>query len=445
MSTSTETEHGLESEFEHQAVPASHRKPLASVAAVWFGFPMILTCAVFGGILAALLGFQRALVAILLGNLILFLYVGALSYLSGESGMNFALVASRVFGRIGYIVASAFLATVVVGWFAFQTGLTGLTVNQSFGWNQTLVTLIAGVLFIAITYVGIRALSLLGMVAAPLFVVLALVSLWLIAATPGGLGNVWGYQGVASSAGAMSVGAGVTLVVATFADSGTMTADFTRWAKNGKIAVLAVSSAFPIANGIAFLVGAVIVASGAVTDPAANGGNFLPFIANGHGWLLSTLALLFIFINLGSVCTHCLYNGAVGWSHILGSRMRRLTIILGILGTVAALAGVWSLFLDWLNILGVFVPPIGAVVIMDQLLMRRTHDNEVQIKNVRWTALLAWAVGAVAAGIVHFSAPQYVEVLAGIAAAAIAYAALALSTRGSTDRTTNDIAASPKQ
>lgn len=66
MSTSTETEHGLESEFEHQAVPASHRKPLASVAAVWFGFPMILTCAVFGGILAALLGFQRALVAILI-------------------------------------------------------------------------------------------------------------------------------------------------------------------------------------------------------------------------------------------------------------------------------------------------------------------------------------------------------------------------------------------
>ncbi len=110
MSTSTETEHGLESEFEHQAVPASHRKPLASVAAVWFGFPMILTCAVFGGILAALLGFQRALVAILIGNLILFLYVGALSYLSGESGLNFALVASRVFGRIGYIVASAFLA-----------------------------------------------------------------------------------------------------------------------------------------------------------------------------------------------------------------------------------------------------------------------------------------------------------------------------------------------
>lgn len=422
----TETEHRLESEFEHQAVPASHRKSVTSVAAVWFGFPMILTCAVFGGILAALLGFQSAVLAIVVGNLILFLYVGALSYLSGESGLNFALVASRVFGRVGYIVASAFLATIVVGWFAFQTGLTGLTVNQSFGWNQTLVTLVAGVLFIGITYLGIRALSILGMVAAPMFVVLAAVSLWLISTAPTGLGGIWNYPGVASGVGSMSIGAGITLVVATFADSGTMTADFTRWAKNGRTAVVAASSAFPIANGIAFLVGATIVASGAVADPAANGGNFLPFIANGHGWLLSTLALLFIFINLGSVCTHCLYNGAVGWSHILGSKMRLLTIVLGVLGTIAALAGVWSLFLDWLNILGVFVPPIGAVVIMDQLIMRRPHAADVEIKTVRWTAFAAWAIGALAAGVVHFSAPQYVEVLVGIVVAALSYAGLAM-------------------
>lgn len=102
------TEHQLDSKFEHEAVPASHRKSTASVAAVWFGFPMIPTCAVFGGILAALLGFQSAVVAILLGNLILFAYVGALNYLSGASGLNFAPVATRVFGRFGYVVASGF-------------------------------------------------------------------------------------------------------------------------------------------------------------------------------------------------------------------------------------------------------------------------------------------------------------------------------------------------
>ena len=69
------------------------------------------------------------------------------------------------------------------------------------------------------------------------------------------------------------------------------------------------------------------------------------------------------------MCTHCLYNGAVGWSHLTHSQMRRLTLMLGIIGGLLAIAGVWSLFLDWLNLLGIFVPPIGAVIITDQLLL----------------------------------------------------------------------------
>jgi cytosine permease len=416
----------LESEFEHEAVPPSHRKSTVSVTAVWFGFPMILTCAVFGGIITALFGFQRGLLAIILGNVVLMLYVGALSYLSGESGLNFALVASRVFGRYGYTVASGFLATIVIGWFAFQTGLTGLTVHQSFGWNERLFTLLAGILFVAITFMGIRALSLLGMVAAPLFLIAGAVALWLIGRSSG-LGDVWNYQGATSGAASLSIGAAITIVVATFADSGTMTGDFTRWAKNGRSAVFAAFSAFPVANFAAFLVGAIIVASGAITDPGTNGGNFLPVIATGHGWLLSTLAFVFIIVNLGSVCTHCLYNGAVGWSHILGSRMRLLTVILGAIGTIAALAGVWSFFLDWLNILGVFVPPIGAVILTDFAL---NHGRVSPVHaRVRWQAFAAWAVGAVAAGIIHFQAPEYVETLIGMVAAALAYVLITFATR----------------
>jgi cytosine permease len=421
----------LESEFEHEPVPASHRKSTVSVAAVWFGFPMILTCAVFGGVITALLGFQRGVLAIVLGNVVLMLYVGALSYLAGESGLSFALVASRVFGRYGYTVASGFLATIVVGWFAFQTGLTGLTVHQSFGWNEKLVTLLAGILFIAITFIGIRALSLLGMVAAPLFLIVAAIALWLIARS-GGLGDVWNYRGVASGAGSVSIGAAITIVVAAFADSGTMTGDFTRWSKNGRAAALAAFSAFPVANLVAELVGAVIVATGAITNPGSNGGNFLPVIATGHGWVLSALALIFIIVNLGSVCTHCLYNGAVGWSHILGSRMRLLTVILGAIGTVAALAGVWNFFLDWLNILGVFVPPIGAVILTDYALNHRMVSRDDA--RVRWPPFVAWTVGAVAAGIIHFQAPQYVEVLVGMVTAALAYTLFAFATQRSGNR-----------
>jgi cytosine permease len=191
-----------------------------------------------------------------------------------------------------------------------------------------------------------------------------------------------------------------------------------------------------VANLVAQLVGAVIVATGAITNPGSNGGNFLPVIATGHGWLLSALALIFIIVNLGSVCTHCLYNGAVGWSHILGSRMRLLTVILGAIGTIAALAGVWNFFLDWLNILGVFVPPIGAVILTDYALNHRMVSRDDA--RVRWPPFVAWTVGAVAAGIIHFQAPEYVEVLVGMVTAALAYTLFAFATQRSGNRVRAD-------
>ena len=126
--SSTETDRvgglELESEFETTAVPASHRQPLREVAAVWFGFPMILTNAVPGGVVVALLGFWRGVAAIALAHLIMLVYVGLLSHRAGSTGRSFALQATQTFGRIGYVLASGFLATIVVGWCAFNTCAT---------------------------------------------------------------------------------------------------------------------------------------------------------------------------------------------------------------------------------------------------------------------------------------------------------------------------------
>ena len=142
----TTTHSALESEFENVSVPESHRRSVFSVSAVWFGFPMVLTSAIFGGTIVYGLGFWKGVAAILIGNLVLFGYVGALSYLAGKTGKNFALSAAETFGRNGAKIVAGFLSTVVIGWFAFQTGLTGATLHTSMGWNATLLALIGGLL-----------------------------------------------------------------------------------------------------------------------------------------------------------------------------------------------------------------------------------------------------------------------------------------------------------
>ncbi|KAF6664169.1 cytosine permease, partial [Pantoea sp. EKM103V] len=131
-------------------------------------------------------------------------------------------------------------------------------------------------------------------------------------------------------------------------------------------------------------------------------------------------ACLFVFINLGSVCTHCLYNGAVGFSHLFSSKMRLWTLILGGIGGVLALAGVWSYFLEWLSLLGIVVPPFGAVMIVDLIFMARISEQR-PAQRFRGTAFAAWAIGSLCAVIAHVAFPQFGEAVIGLVTAALSY------------------------
>ncbi|SEH63797.1 cytosine permease [Mycolicibacterium rutilum] len=413
-------EAGLGEEYEHVPVPPAARRSLFSVSAVWVGFPMIMTSAVFSGIVVYHLGFLTGLAAILVGNLVLMGYVGTLSYLAGRSGKNFALTAADTFGAKGFRIVSAFLSALVIGWFAFQTGMVGSTLNVSMGWSAPWVTLAAGVLFVALTFVGIRAISWIGVVASVMFLVLGAVAVVIAAGSGTGLGSALSYSGGAGVE-AFSFGVAVTMVIACFADSGTMTADFTRWAKNGREAALAAFSAFPVAYFIAQLVGALVVALGASAAASTTGGDFLHVLV-GSGGILVPLGILFVFVNLGSVCAHCLYNGAVGFGNITGKTMRQLTIVLGVIGTAAAVAGIWSYFATWLNILGVLVPPIGVILILDQLVFaaRRAPAGA----GMYWKPFAAWAIGATAALATHFWAPELSDAVVAMVIGGLAFTAL---------------------
>ncbi|MFI8593177.1 cytosine permease [Microbacterium sp. NPDC078428] len=410
----------FQDEYESTPVPADKRKSLLSVSSVWAGFPMIITGAMTGATLVHGLGFGGGLVAMLIGNALLFVYVGLLSGLGAKTGFNFSLQASRTFGRTGYIVCSALLSTLVIGWFAVQTGLVGASMESAFGLNAAVVALIAGVLFTLFTLLGIRALAIIGAISVPLFLVLGIYAA--AQATSGGV-DVWSYEG--DGATSLALGVGVTLVFALFADSGTMTADFTRWAKTPRQAWIATSTAFPVGNLFAMVIGGIIAAATAGT------GDLFGIIA-GQGGIFPIIAIAFLVINLGSVCTHCLYNGAVGWSTIVGGKMRVLTVILGAVGVIAAALGVWGFFIDWLNLLGVIVPPIGAIIIVDQLVVRRGVTTDA-VAAFRWQPFAAWAIGSGAALVVNIAAPSWSTVVVGIAVSAIAYLALSMLTRSSSE------------
>jgi cytosine permease len=412
-----EADHILGEEYEHSPVPAQARRSLFSVTMVWIGFPMIITGAMTGSILVLGMGFADALKAMIIGNLIMFCYVGLLGLLGTEKGMNFALLASIVFGRKGYMLASGLLSTLLLGWYAVQTGITGALISSTYDLNYVAMTVIAGLLYVGITFVGVRGLHWIGVVSVPLFVVLGL---WVAAdaASTTSWSAIMAYPGN-NGVATMSMGVGLTVVIALFIDAGTVTADFNRWAADRKSSLISTFSAFPFANLVAMLVGGVMTAALAVPNANPFGVDNMFGYMNGKqmAWL-SLLAFIFLYCNLGSVCAHCLYNAATGWSRILGSNMRLMAIILGAIGILVAAGNIWAFFIEWLSLLGILVPPIGAIILVDQYVTRK---NSVTTVDWRAPAFIAWAAGSAVALLVEFNAPHWSTAISAFVVAAVAY------------------------
>lgn len=412
-----EIDHVLGEEYEHEPVPAAARRSMFSVTMVWMGFPMIITGAMTGSILVLGMGFADALKAMIIGNLFMLVYVGALGLLGTRKGTNFALLASIVFGRKGYVFASGLLSTLLLGWYAVQTGITGALISSTYGLNYVAMTMIAGALYIGITFVGVRGLHLIGMISIPLFVILGV---WVAAdaASTTTWDAIMAYPGN-NGAASMSMGVGLTVVIALFIDAGTVTADFNRWAKDAKSSIVATFSAFPVANLVAMLVGGVMTAALAVPDANPFGvDNMFGYMNAKQLTWLSVLAFIFLYCNLGSVCAHCLYNSATGWSRILRSHMRLWAIILGAIGIAVAAGNVWAFFIEWLSLLGILVPPIGAIILVDQYVLRKGSEIDT---DWRGSAFAAWICGSVVAFFVEEYAPQWSTAISAAIVGGLAY------------------------
>lgn len=172
------------------------------------------------------------------------------------------------------------------------------------------------------------------------------------------------------------------------------------------------------------LVGGVMTAALAVPDANPFGAdNMFGYMNSMQMTWLSVLAFLFLYINLGSVCSHCLYNAATGWSRIVGSHMRLLAVILGVIGIVVAAGNVWAFFIQWLSLLGILVPPIGAIILVDQFVVRR---GSVITSDWRVTAFGAWAIGSVVAFLVETFVPALSTAISAAVVAGVAYWVLSM-------------------
>ncbi|MBU3812232.1 MAG: cytosine permease [Candidatus Niameybacter stercoravium] len=393
----------IDHDFSLEAIPQKSKKGFLSMLVVMLGFTFFSASMLSGGTLGTSLELKEFFIVVLLGNLILCVYTGLLAYIAGDTGLSTHLLARYSFGEKGSYLVSFLLGATQVGWFGVGVAMFAIPVAKVTGLPVPLLVLVAGLLMTGTAYFGMKSLTILSMIAVPAIAVLGSISAGMAMESVGGLSGLMAIKPVES----MSTTAAIAVCVGSFISGGTLTSDFTRFAKTKKTAVVTTAIAFLIGNSLMFLFGAI----GAMVTGQADIAEVM-FLQG-----LIVPAIIILGLNIWTTNDNALYASGLGFSNITKQPKNKLVIINGIVGTLLAIT-LYNNFMGWLSLLNTLMPSIGGVIIADYFIIKKRHyetmDN-VTFVPVNKVAIMAWGLGSLAAHFMPGIAPVNSVVVAMIA------------------------------
>ncbi|MFD2209272.1 cytosine permease [Virgibacillus halophilus] len=400
----------MDKEFSLSAVPQTYRKSFWNMLVVMLGLTFFSASMWSGGTLGEGLTFWQFIGIILLGNLILGAYTGALAYMAAKTGLSTHLLARYVFGEKGSYLPSFLLATTQIGWFGVGVAMFAVPVHKVTGIDIYLLIGIFGIAMSLSAYFGMKALAIISFIAVPLIAWLGTTSMFKAADAMGGWHSLFNYTPTNN----IGLAAALTICIGSFISAGTLTPDFTRFAKTKKSAVGATVIAFFIGNSLMFLFGAV----GAI----ATGKSDISEVMFLQGLIIP--AIIVLGLNIWTTNDNALYASGLGISNITKIPKQKIVIFNGIAGTLAAM-WLYNNFVSWLDLLGTALPPIGAIILADYFIVKRGKYQAFEKMNfqaVNWIAITAWVSGAAAANFLPGIAPINALVTAALVHVAVSIA-----------------------
>lgn len=366
--------------YSQQSVPLSARKSTLALSAVMLGLTFFSASMWTGGALGTSLAFNDFFLAVLVGNIMLGVYTSVLGYIGAQTGLSTHLLARYSFGIKGSWLPSMLLGGTQVGWFGVGVAMFAIPVGKATGWDTNLLIAISGALMTITVYFGIAGLTLLSAVAVPAIIGLGGYSVWLAVGEAGGVEALRQVVPVTPMAFSTAVG----LVVGSFISAGTLTADFVRFGRSPRMAVVICTVAFFLGNSLMFIFGAA--------GAAAVGQADISDVMIAQGLLIP--AILVLGLNIWTTNDNALYASGLGFANITGLPSRLLSMINGALGTLMAL-WLYNNFVGWLTFLSSAIPPVGGIIIADYLTRRERYKQfpREDFRVVNKAAMLAMVIG----------------------------------------------------
>lgn len=380
--------------YDRRPVPQSETVSGVGLALITLGIGMTLPVFWLGADVTQKVGFSNALL-VFIGVCGL---LGVLCALTATVGVRTRLSTYMVlqfsFGRHGAKLINLTMAVTLLGFYAATADIFGSTVasavHSAWGietpawlhclWGSLLMTLMA--------IYGLRGLDRLSIWSVPLMAAFMLFALYLGVqrAAPGQLG---GFAGSGDSL-ALAVASTIGMVILT----PVLMPDFTRYARTGKdalIAILGMVLGFPF----------VLSVGGALS--VITGQSEIMLVMAALGVLLPALAVLVFSTWITNTAN--LYSATLTLATVSRAPSWKLTVAGSLVATGLAVGGFMSHFLDFVMTLSIVIPPLASIYVADFFVVRKQRydlDELARSRGFGWPALTSWALASGVAWMTSF-------------------------------------------
>lgn len=391
----------LGDDFSLSRVPQSARQSLWSITIVRVGALATISQFILGAALGYGMTFWEAFWATMFGSVILQVISFLLGYAGAREGLSTSLLSRWTgFGRYGSSIIGAIIAIACIGWFGVQNSVfaDGLVQATNGKLSLPVAATLTGLGVTILVIFGFKLLSATATIAVPAFLLAVGVGIYSVLSKH----SLFDLTTTAPAGDPLTMGVAATMVAGGFIIGAVITPDFSRFAKNGKdVFWMTMIGTFVGELGINMI--AVLMAHAARTNDVVS------IMMQTSGWL-GAIVVVFSTIKINNLN---LYSSSLGFTNIFDSvfniKLNRgmVTLVIGVLGTVLSVLGILDMFVGFLVLLGVFIPPVAGIMVIDYFILK-THRKALDESRANGTlpavvekmspvTLIAWA-GGFAAG-----------------------------------------------
>jgi cytosine permease len=350
------------------------------VASFSIGLPDFLN----GAHNALALGFWGAVSAALIAALILCAGGCLTSVVSVRTRLSTYLLVRRSFGTGGAALINTVIALIHFCWFGVNASFFGEAMVQAaeangIAGNFTLFVILGSVLMTVSTIIGFRALDRLAVVAVPVLAVILGLVVWAVLDRHGLV-----TAPAANPPEAMGFGIAISALIGAYMLAVATMPDLSRYTRTTRGAIASMVLSFPIATPL-------MMTAAAIPALATGETSIMKLVVQfGFG----TPVLFLLVLPTWTVNSLNLYSSSLS----LGTTFPRarpwlFTALGGTIGAAFALMGILDAFIPFLLFLGLIIPPIAAIYVIDAFTTWRGADSAASIAAVpavRWPALATW-------------------------------------------------------